>query len=217
MLHRDQEAEEHFRRAISLAPQDSQSYFFYGRWLHGKARILEAVSTLNQAAALNSAALDPRYLLMLIYSRQFDSLNLKRVTDETLRVAPADPEALRYAASLKDANAWVADTERRAAAQPTAENYLGLSQLYYQNGHYDECIHAAQEALRLRPNYAEAYNNVAAGYQATGRWDEAIEAAQKAIGLKQDFQLARNNLAYALSQKSLGTKKELIGLVQQHE
>jgi tetratricopeptide (TPR) repeat protein len=207
VLRRNAEAEQHFRRAIALAPEDSQSYSFYGRWLKGQGRIPEAIAILNKSAATNPADLAPRYALMPIYSQQSDWAVLKRVADEILRVAPGDAEALRYAAIAQNANARVTAVEKLAATQPTPENYLNLSLLYYQGGRYEDCVRAAKEALRLRPNYAEAYNNIAATYQSMGRWDEAIAAATEAIRLKSDFQLARNNLAYATSQKALLTTR----------
>jgi tetratricopeptide (TPR) repeat protein len=206
-LHQDVEAEDHFKRAIMLAPQDSQPYFYYGRWLRGKAQIPEAISKLSKSAALNPADLDTRYMLMAIYAEQSDWFDVDRLAGEVLRVAAADREALRYSAMARHAKARLAATERQARAQPTPENYLSLSQQYYQSGRYDECVHAAIEALRLRPGYAEAYNNVAAGYQSMGRWDESITAAQEAIRLKPDFQLARNNLAYALSQRRIQARR----------
>jgi protein O-mannosyl-transferase len=205
-LNRDAEAEAHFQRAISLAPQDSQSYFFYGRWLRGKGRIPEALSNLTRSAALNASDLDPRYLLMTIYAGQSDWPDVSRVSAEILQVAPADSEALRYRVMAQDTHARVSQAERLADAQPTPENYVGLSLLYWQTGRYEDCIRAAHKALELRPDYAEAYNNIAAGYQSMGRWDDAIHAARKAISLKPDFQIARNNLAYSLSRKEIRDK-----------
>lgn len=206
-LRRDLEAESHFKRAIVLAPQDSEPYFFYGRWLHERARIPEAISTLNKSAALNPADLDPRYMLMRMYAEQSDWIDLNRLAGEVLRIAPDDREALRYSAMARGANAQLAAVERQARAQPTPENYLSLSLHYYQSGRYDDCVHAAMDALRLRPGYAEAYNNIAAAYASMGLWDQAIRAAQEAIRLKPDFQLAGNNLAYALSQRSLRARR----------
>jgi len=63
-------------------------------------------------------------------------------------------------------------------------------------------VTAAQQAIRLKPDFAEGYNNLAAGYEDLKMWDAAIAAAQQAIRLKPDFQLARNNLAWALQQKT---------------
>jgi tetratricopeptide (TPR) repeat protein len=207
-LHRDPEAETHFRRAIMLSPQDSRPFFFYGRWLREKGRTPEAIANLTRSASLNPADLDPRYLLMLAYAGQSDWVNLGRVAGEVLRLAPADPDALRYSVMAQSSGDRIAASEREVSARPTPEAWLGLSQLYYLSGRFEQCVRAATEALRLRPGYAEAYNNIAAGYQSMHRWDESIAAAQEAIRLKPDFPIARNNLAFALSQRSLQAKRE---------
>jgi protein O-mannosyl-transferase len=56
--------------------------------------------------------------------------------------------------------------------------------------------------LKLRPDYAEAYNNIAAGHIAIGEWDQAIAAAERAVELKPNFTLARGNLDYARARKA---------------
>jgi Flp pilus assembly protein TadD len=161
-LKRTAEAEVHFRRAIELAPADSQSYSYYGRWLGSRGRLPEAFATLNRSVTLNPADPAPRETLALLRARE----------------APASPEQ-RLAESLA----------------------------YYRLGSFEDCIRAAQEALRARPDYAEAYNNIAAGYQSMGHWDEAIAAAEHALRLKPDLQIARNNLEYARAHKTLRAGK----------
>ncbi|HUA99623.1 MAG TPA: tetratricopeptide repeat protein, partial [Terracidiphilus sp.] len=69
-------------------------------------------------------------------------------------------------------------------------------------GNYEKSIADARAALRLRPDYAEAYNNIAAACASLGQWDNAIAAATKAVRLKPGFQLAKNNLAWAESEKA---------------
>ncbi|HYR84305.1 MAG TPA: tetratricopeptide repeat protein [Terriglobia bacterium] len=83
----------------------------------------------------------------------------------------------------------------------TADQWLNLSRSYHQQGKYLEAIAAAQTALYLKPDFAEAYNNIGAAYASLGIWEPAIQAAQQALRLKPDFPLARNNLAWALQQK----------------
>jgi tetratricopeptide (TPR) repeat protein len=106
------------------------------------------------------------------------------------------------------ARGYVSDLKASAspAAAPatarTPEDYLNLSLALHQAGRFPEAIDAAKNALKLRPDYAEAWNNIAAGYEGLGLWDPAIEAAKKAIALRPDFQLARNNLAWSESQKN---------------
>ncbi len=66
-LHRDAEAEAHFRRAMQLAPTDAQPNFYYGRWLMTQGRVSEAVTQFQTAMIRNRDYLDPRYALMQAY------------------------------------------------------------------------------------------------------------------------------------------------------
>jgi protein O-mannosyl-transferase len=51
--------------------------------------------------------------------------------------------------------------------------------------------------LKLRPDYAEAWNNICAANNQLGRFEEASKACEQALRLKPDLELARNNLQYA--------------------
>jgi tetratricopeptide (TPR) repeat protein len=84
---------------------------------------------------------------------------------------------------------------------PTAEGYLNQSLVLYQAGKRAESIAAAREAVKLRPDYAEAWNNIMAGYNSLSDWDQAIAAGEKAVSLDPSNQLARNNPAWGKAQK----------------
>src|SRR5439155_18971756 len=79
----------------------------------------------------------------------------------------------------------------------TAESYLTLSLQLYQQQRYIEAIDACEAALKLRPDYAEAWNNICAAYNKLGRYEEAAVACEQALRCKPDLELARNNLQYA--------------------
>ena len=117
-------------------------------------------------------------------------------TDEAralLRTAlELSPQDLNARALLKQAEA-VAST----ASKPTPESYLTLSLERYREGRYSESIDAARAALRLKRDYAEAWNNIGAAYNKLGRYEEAAAACEEALRYKPDFELARNNLQYA--------------------
>jgi tetratricopeptide (TPR) repeat protein len=193
-------AEQHFQKAIALAPNLAESYFFHGRWLRERNRLPEAVAQLERAVSLNSDYLSARYLLMQIHAGQSDWRSLRAAAGSTLQRFPADASALAFLAQADNPPAAAAFNVPQEPKTP--EDYLNLSLHYHRSGKYQECIQAARQALRLRPNYAEAYNNIAAAYEELHLWDEAIEAARQALKLKPDFQLARNNLAWAESQKA---------------
>jgi tetratricopeptide (TPR) repeat protein len=180
-------AEQHFQKAIVLADADGLPYFYYGRYLKERGRSAESIQQLRASIERNPLQTDARALLMQTYAETGHSNDLRLLAIDTLRLIPNDAGA----------KAWLV----YGAAQ-TPEDYLRRSLTSFQAGRYRDCIEAAQQALHLRPAYAEAYNNIAAGHQALGEWDQAIAAAQQAIRLRPDFQLARNNLAWSQQQKS---------------
>jgi len=201
------DAEEHFARAISLAPSDAQSHFYYGRWLFAKGRTNEAAEQLRMAVAQNPAWLDPSYVLMQLYATEHSWSSLNALATQVLRIAPNDQAALGYLNSAQTAKDDVTVAEQTVREHPTPENWLQLSLLYYRAGRYRESLAAADHSAKLRPDYAEAWNNIAAANAAMSLWDPAIDAARKAVQLKPDFQLAKNNLAWALSQKAKRAEK----------
>jgi protein O-mannosyl-transferase len=200
-LNQNAEAEVHFRRAVSLAPGDSQPHFYYGRWLSGQGRAMEAIAELKSAVAINPQWMDPRYTLMQVYYQEGRAPELKQLALDTLQIAPTDATAQHFVAASATLRDPVSAAEYLAQTQPTPDNYLNLSLVYHQAKRYQDSINAARKAIQLKPNFPEAYNNIAADYEDMHQWDQAIEAAKQALKLNPDFQLAKNNLAWAESQK----------------
>jgi protein O-mannosyl-transferase len=196
-LGQDAEAEQHFHRAIDLAPADAQVRFFYGRWLKEKRRDDQAVAELHKAILLSPDYLEARLLLLDSYAGQGAWSSLASLATETLKLAPDDPTARRYA-EMKPAQAKPA----APPPLPTPESLLNLSLAAYQKNDFESCIRFAELALKQRPGYPEAYNNLIAAYNSLGRWDDAIAAGRQALRIKPDYQLARNNLLWAEAQKN---------------
>jgi tetratricopeptide (TPR) repeat protein len=205
-LHRDADAEAHFFRAMQLAPGDAQPNFYYGRWLVTRGRLREAIAQFQTAIVRNRDYLDPRYALMQAYWDTGMQPAAKELAADTLQMAPGDVTALRFLNGQAIAEALpdpAAVAEAAVKLAPTADNYLNLSLAYDRAGRFRDCIRAAEQALKLRPGYALAYNNIAAAHMDMGEWDAAIAAAAEAVRLQPDLQLARNNLVYAQQQKKL--------------
>ncbi len=196
------EAEPYFINGINNAPNIPNPYFYYGRFLKKQNRIPEAVQNLKKAIGLSAAHLDARYLLMTIYYEQSDFEALTRLANETLQIVPDDQYASFCLNAAKTGKSKIELQLEKIAKEKKPEDYLELSLMYYNAGQFDKCIEAANNALQLKPDYAEAYNNIAAAYGELHKWDEEIAACEKALKLKPDFQLARNNLAWASSQKN---------------
>jgi tetratricopeptide (TPR) repeat protein len=126
------------------------------------------------------------------------------------RAAEAVP-LLQKALGLSPSDVTARDLLAQANAQmtnptQTPESYLTLSLQLYQEQRYAEAIDACQAALKLRPDYAEAWNNICATYNKLGRYEEAAAACEQALRYKPDWQLARNNLQYARDMAKASTR-----------
>ncbi|HYP14907.1 MAG TPA: tetratricopeptide repeat protein, partial [Bryobacteraceae bacterium] len=192
-LGRRSEAEQQFRRALARAPSDSMPLFYFGRWLRREARVGEAEQMLRASIGRNTLYAQPRELLLDLYRESSRWSEVKALALDTLQYLPDNRKA---------GEALAVAARPPAAPEPTPEQLLQLSLVHHQGRRFKQCIDAARQALRLRPNFPEAYNNIAAAYEGLEMWDEAIEAARQALKLRPDYTLARNNLLYSQSQKS---------------
>jgi tetratricopeptide (TPR) repeat protein len=89
----------------------------------------------------------------------------------------------------------------------TSDNYVAhdnLGNTLLQQNKVDEAITHFQEALQIKPDYAQAWYNLGNALLQKGQVDEAITHFQKALQIKPDYAGAYNNLGYALLQKGQG-------------
>jgi tetratricopeptide (TPR) repeat protein len=92
-----------------------------------------------------------------------------------------------------------------------AHRNLGTTLL--NKGRLDDAIVQYQEALQIKPAYAEAHFNLGNALGKKGRMEDAITQYQQALQIKPDYAEARANLGFALLQK--GAMDEAIPQYQQ--
>jgi protein O-mannosyl-transferase len=157
-----------------------------------------------QSITISSGDIQSRYLLMSIYAEQAYWEQLTKLANETLTFVPGDQTCLNFIEMAKGKKSQLEMNEEEAAKNPTPENYLNLSLQYYNAGDYQKCIDACNKALKLRPDYSEAYNNICSAYNAMKIWDKGIEACEKALQCNPNNEYAKNNLIWAKSEQGKG-------------
>lgn len=67
-----------------------------------------------------------------------------------------------------------------------------------ESGQYEKAAEELQKAIRISPEYADAYTNLAAQHARMGRFEDAVRDAQRAMELTRPNASNLSNLAYAL-------------------
>ena len=73
----------------------------------------------------------------------------------------------------------------RANLNPATLNNLGA--LQFQEGKLEAAKISFKNALKLKPDYADAYSNMGIAFKDLGKLDNALEAYKKAISLRPNF------------------------------
>jgi predicted O-linked N-acetylglucosamine transferase (SPINDLY family) len=110
-------------------------------------------------------------------------------------------QALQYlqAGHLSQAEETCRQLLQINASNPDAWYFLGIAcQL---QAKIDDAGAAYDQALRLRPDYAEAYSNLGALYLDQGRWREAEHCCRQALRFQPNRAEAHNNLGAALEKQ----------------
>ncbi len=188
-MNRPAEAERHFLRAIALAPTDDQAHYYFGRWLFETGRAADALRQLETAVQLNPSRIAARDLLASAYDTMGEPAQARATAAGTLQLAPGDAaaRAILLHPAVQSANYWI-----------------NASLYQYKAGNYAASLASAQQALKLDPRSAIAYNNLGAANAGLGQWDAAIAGERAALRIEPGFTLAANNLVLYLREKAAG-------------
>jgi tetratricopeptide (TPR) repeat protein len=198
--HKDTAAVQSFEKAIYFAPNAFNSYSFYAKFLFSRGKMAMAQAMAEKAQALNPYSDMALGILLQIYNQEEDWDLLEKTARQYLLVIPGDPyaEACLKGALHHTQVPPVANAPEKKVI--SAADYLDLSLSYYNAGDYAKCINACNQALKIQPGYADAWNNIGAACIKLKQWQNAITACQKALAINPNHTLAANNLKFAQEQ-----------------
>ncbi len=155
-------------------------------------------------------------LIMLCWSvpsRAMERWNLKVITG----VAAVAVLAVSAALSRVQIKYWRdSQTLFRRALDVTRDNWLvhdNLGVILTQAGKMQEAMQHLEQAVRIKPDFAEAHYNLGTALSQVGRIDEAIAHYEQALRINPDFAEAHYNLGNALTR--LGRIPEAIAHYEQ--
>ena len=197
---RIQEAEEHYRKALSIAPGSVDALNNLGNALSEQGRHEEAMVEFRKALGLNPRYAKAHNNLGLSLARQERVDEAVGHFEEAIRL---DPMAVNAMNNLGRAFHRLGDLDRaieqyrKALAlspnQPVVWSNLGTCLSH--KGSLVEAEEALRRAIRLNPGLASAYNGLATLYAASGRFEEAVKTRRQALSLEPDNGAAHYRMA----------------------
>ena len=95
---------------------------------------------------------------------------------------------------------------RRETPGNLARAFFNRGRAWSDKGQQDRAIQDLNNAIRLEPNYPEAYNSLGVAHAGKGEYDQAVTSYDQAIRLDPNYAIALYNRALAL--QALGHKPE---------
>ncbi len=124
------------------------------------------------------------------------------ILQQILQVEPNHPDALHFLGIIAlqggKKSVSVELISKAISINPTSLMYYNLGLVLRAQGKLDAAAESYQQALRIKPDYAEAYNNLGNLFKDQSRLDEAIQHYHKALLTKPDDAVTYNNLGAAL-------------------
>lgn len=196
------DAEKHFKTALQGRVPPARAYSGYSQWLWKHGRNDEAVKMADRAISLDSNDIRGRKVLMELAVAKYQWAKALVLAEKVLDLSPDDIDAQRGQKVSQAGISALSTTLKMSKELPTADHFLKLSTLYFQEGRFDEALEACRSALKLDPNLAEAYANMSVVYHTTGKLDESMNALQEAYKLRPDLEIVKNNLEAELKSRS---------------
>jgi len=146
-------AEQNFRRALLLAPENPDVYTYYSRWLLSRSRADEATGLLHKALELSPGDLFTQNLMGLAQ------------TSTPVSVTAPSPESylslsLNYYNEKRYPEAIAAAEQALRLRPGYPEAYNNICAAYNQLGEYEKAVMACEQALRYKPVFPLASNNL---------------------------------------------------------
>jgi Flp pilus assembly protein TadD len=217
----------HLSRAVELRPDDAEAHYNLGAafWYSGARD--KAVTELRESVRLNPASGESYILLGAALKESGDLGRARASLQRAIALLPPGPApyvdlgliflasgdvahaigqfeaALNLPASPTPKVAWdvaAAELRKRIGDAANAETHVTLGRILGRAGApANEIVAEFREAVRLRPDYAEAYNDLGLALMQNGDDDGAIAAFRKAIQHAPNYADAHANLGGALT------------------
>ena len=195
-----EEAVASWQQALRLKPDDAEAHNNLGIVLQEQGKLEEAAASLQQALRLKPDYAEAHNNLGIVLKEQGKLEEAAASLQQAVRLKPDVCRGAQQPGNCPQGTGQAggsggqlaAGSPPQAGRMPRRTTTWGLS--LQEQGKLGEAIASWQQAIRLKPDYAEAHNNLGNALREQGKLEEAAASLQQAIRLKPDYAEAHNNL-----------------------
>lgn len=191
-------AEDYFNRALKLVPNYSPLYINLAILRNATGRGETSEAYFEKALQLDT--LNPAcyhfYTEWLYNKFRYEEANV--LVNKGLKISPGHAEMQFLKKQIETAL-----VKNQGKIELSSDQLLNMSLKLYQVGNYKGCINLANQALKIKPDYVEAFNNISCSYNQLGKYDSAIIYADKGLAINPTFELLKNNRAFSLRKEKI--------------
>ncbi len=187
-----------FDRVVALMPALPEAHFNRAGALTSLGRLDDALAAYGKAIALRPGYADAHMNAGLVHHKMGQRDAAIAAFRAAIRFSPNDPRGpynlgVCLQESLAGADAATRATltaeartafERALALDPgSAQVLYAFATLYSDSGDHARAAQLVEAALRVRPDWSDAWNNIGNHYEGMGRRDSAVAAFDRALKL----------------------------------
>ncbi len=210
-----------FDRVVAVMPSYPEAHFNRAGALTALGRLEDALAAYGQALTLRPAYGDAQLNAGLIHHKLGRREKAIAAFRAAVTLSPNDPRGPynlgvclqeSLAGAGDDARAALTEEARAAFARAlaldpgSAQVLYAFATLYSDTGDHARAAELVEAAVRLRPDWSDAWNNLGNHYEGLGRRDAAVAAFDRALQLQPDNMGAVVNRG--LTQLALGRLAE---------
>lgn len=184
-----------FRESTRLEPDDEEYHYWLGKVYFKKGLYNFAIRQFEEAVNLKPDYAGPRMSLDTVYKLREEA---KAASMQGVVRGPSDG-VVQPSASAKE------------GAGHEALRHFNAGVSLAREGRLDSAADEFQEAIKLKPDYAEAYDQLGLVYAKKGQYNLAVELVEEAVRLKPDYANAYDNLSklyYKRSQYGIALEQD---------
>ncbi len=188
-----------YTKAIEINPNRAQSYSHRGDSYAKQGNDIQAISDYTRAIEIDPSFAEAYNNRGSVYARQGNYSQAILDYSTSLEINPQFAEAY---SNLKNARLMQGNPTKAISEK----DYFKLGATSFRQGNFTDAISDFTEAVKINPNFAQAYNDRGLAYYNEGNYSTAIIDYNKAIGLDPDYADAYYNRGLAWDRQANQTQ-----------